>query len=331
MNELISVIVPVYNVEKYLSRCVDSIINQTYKNLEIILVDDGSPDNCPAMCDEYVKKDSRIKVIHKENGGLSDARNAGMKVAKGDYIGFVDSDDWIELNMLERLLSEIIKNNCDVASCGVKMVWEDNSKKSRMLFPIDADCVIDGTENALDSLMFDNRIIQTVWNKIYKKSIIENILFPVGKINEDEYWSWRAIAKSKRVICLSEPMYNYVQRSGSIMRSNSFNPMCVIEAHCLRYNFIVNNYPNLQDKCCINLLYSCLYQAQRAKLLLEKEKYKEYYKEIKKVVKLHKPRKEALQNFSVKKKVRIKSIYNCFGLVCLIQNMLGIGNETNIS
>ena len=107
MNPMISVIVPIYNVEKYLARCVDSIVNQTYKNLEIILVDDGSPDRCPQMCDDYAEKDSRIKVIHKKNGGLSDARNAGMAVATGEYISFIDSDDWIETSMFELLLNNI--------------------------------------------------------------------------------------------------------------------------------------------------------------------------------------------------------------------------------
>ena len=117
MNPMISVIVPIYNVEKYLARCVDSIVNQTYKNLEIILVDDGSPDRCPQMCDDYADKDSRNKVIHKKNGGLSDARNAGMAVATGEYISFIDSDDWIETSMFELLLNNIFQYDCEI-SCG---------------------------------------------------------------------------------------------------------------------------------------------------------------------------------------------------------------------
>ena len=110
MNPLISVIVPIYNVEKYLARCVDSIVNQTYKNLEIILVDDGSPDRCPQMCDDYAEKDSRIKVVHKKNGGLSDARNAGMAVATGEYISFIDSDDWIDLETYDLVLEKNVSN-----------------------------------------------------------------------------------------------------------------------------------------------------------------------------------------------------------------------------
>lgn len=120
MNPLISVIVPIYNVEKYLVRCVDSIVNQTYKNLEIILVDDGSPDRCPQMCDDYAEKDSRIKVVHKKNGGLSDARNAGMAVATGEYISFIDSDDWIETSMFELLLNNIFQYDCEISCGGIK-------------------------------------------------------------------------------------------------------------------------------------------------------------------------------------------------------------------
>ena len=127
---MISVIVPIYNVEKYVNKCVGSIVNQTYTNLEIILVDDGSPDRCPEICDEWAKKDSRIKVIHKKNGGLSDARNAGMKIASGDYIAFVDSDDWIAPEMYERLLMAIKNDNSDIAACAVKMVWEDGSSRT---------------------------------------------------------------------------------------------------------------------------------------------------------------------------------------------------------
>lgn len=130
MDPMISVIVPIYNVEKYLARCVDSIVNQTYKNLEIILVDDGSPDRCPQVCDDYAEKDSRIKVVHKKNGGLSDARNAGMAVATGEYISFIDSDDWIETSMFELLLNNIFQYDCEISCGGIMMVWENGGKRN---------------------------------------------------------------------------------------------------------------------------------------------------------------------------------------------------------
>ena len=128
----ISVIVPVYKVEPYLDRCVQSVVNQTYPNLEIILVDDGSPDQCPVMCDTWAKKDPRIRVIHKKNGGLSDARNAGMAAASGEYISFVDSDDWIAPEMLERLVKALERDDSDIAACAVEMVWEDGRENKTL-------------------------------------------------------------------------------------------------------------------------------------------------------------------------------------------------------
>ena len=162
---LISVIVPVYKVEKYLNRCVNSIINQIYKNLEIILIDDGSPDKCPYICDEWSKRDSRIKVLHKQNGGLSDARNAGLKIATGEFIGFVDSDDWIAPEMYERLLTAIIKDQSDIAECNVKMVWKNNLQ-SKMLLQQN-NCVLKRDEAQLE-LLNESKLKQPVWNKLYK-------------------------------------------------------------------------------------------------------------------------------------------------------------------
>ena len=130
MSEKISVIVPIYKTEQFLSKCIDSIINQTYKNLEIILVDDGSPDNCPKICDEYAKRDNRIKVIHKENGGLSSARNAGIEIATGDFSAFVDSDDWIDSDMYESLVKLSDEYNADIAECGYRFIrpWKVENK-----------------------------------------------------------------------------------------------------------------------------------------------------------------------------------------------------------
>lgn len=331
MDSLISVIVPIYNVEKYLQRCVDSIINQTYRNLEIILVNDGSPDNCPKMCDDYAKKDSRIKVVHKENGGLSDARNVGMEVATGEYISFIDSDDWIELNMIELLYNNLIETDSDISSGGIRMVWE-GSASSRLLMSINEDdlFVFNSSEEALRELIEGNKVVQTVWNKLYKTLVLRDVIFPVGKINEDEYWSWQVFAKAKRVVSIGFPVYNYLQRGGSIMRSGKYNPFYVIEANSIRYNYVLDNFPNLVDLCCEKGLYNCLYQAQRSKLLLSKKKYNNYIKKIRQEVKVYKPRKSFLGTLSFKKKIRLLSIYYCFGIVCGIQNILGIGNESNI-
>lgn len=326
---LISIIVPIYKVENYLNRCVESIINQTYQNLEIVLVDDGSPDKCPQMCDAWANKDIRIKVIHKENGGLSDARNAGMRVAHGDFISFVDSDDYIEPDMLSKLYTAILSFDCDVASCRVNMVWDN--KPSKPLTPSIETTVFQNNKDAMRDLINGNHLIQTVWNKLYKRTIISKIEFPVGKINEDEFWSWKVIAASNRIVCINPLLYNYYLREGSIMQGGvAFNPMPVLEGKFARNKFIENKMPELKDISRIDLLYSCLFQAQRSKMLLPKDKNKEFYKKIKMMVGHCCPGAEYIKSLSIKKRLRIESIYRCFGLVYLIQNTLGIGKESNI-
>ena len=188
--DLISVIIPVYNVEKYLDRCVESVVNQTYKNLEIILIDDGSTDNCLAKCDEWARKDSRIKVIHKKNGGLSDARNAGLKIAQGKYIGFVDSDDWIRCDMYQMLYERLQIDDSDIAACGVEMIWEDG--KSSQLLTKMGKCVLNKQE-AMRAIVEETWLKQPVWYKLYRTESIQGILFPIGKYHEDVFWSYQAV------------------------------------------------------------------------------------------------------------------------------------------
>lgn len=211
--ELISVIVPIYNVESYLDKCVSSIVNQTYSNLEIILVDDGSPDNCPAICDAWVEKDSRIQVIHKTNGGLSDARNAGIAVATGSLIAFVDSDDWIERDFFEYLYEAMDSYSADVAECSTRFVDEKGIVlRIRKVATENANCL-----TALRRLVLEDGVYQTVWDKLYRREVIQDIPFEVGKYNEDEFWTDQVLMKSNSVAFVSRPLYNYLQRGGSII------------------------------------------------------------------------------------------------------------------
>ncbi len=259
--ELISVIVPVYGVEKYLNKCVESIVSQNYKNLEIILVDDGSPDNCPAICDEWAKKDARIKVIHKINGGLSDARNAGMAIATGEYISFVDSDDWVENEFIEGLYNSIKNNDSDISACGVRMVWEDETP-SRNLTP-EGSCVLDNV-SAMAALINESSLKQPVWYKLYKTELIQDILFPKSKCHEDVFWSYQAIAKAKRVSVFDALYYNYLQRDGSIMGEGySLKRLDAVEASEQRCRFITENYAVLASKCQMQFTGICLYHSQR--------------------------------------------------------------------
>lgn len=259
---LISVIVPIYKVEEYLDRCVESIVNQTYKNLEIILVDDGSPDNCPQMCDSWAEKDSRIKVVHKENGGLSDARNAGMPFAIGDVVSFIDSDDWVELDMFEKMLSRMQKDNSDIVSCGVKWVEEDGTVIRDVT--VNANEVLD-THSAMKELINDNKFKQHVWNKLYKYELIKGIPFEKGRYHEDVFWSYQIVGKAERVTILKDSLYNYVQRKGSIMgNSYSVKRLDGLDALKKQCEYVKERFPDLYDNALYVYIGSCYFQLQAA-------------------------------------------------------------------
>ena len=211
---LISVIVPVYNVEAYLNRCVDSILAQTYRNLEIILVDDGTRDNSDKICDEYARKDSRVRVIHKENGGLSSARKAGLDIAAGEYIGFVDSDDWIEPDGYAHMLRCLQKYDVKMACAGRYDVYSATGERKVGLCPKQEE-VISGEEMARRIFLWDG-CDSAAWDKLYHRSLLEEIRYPVGKICEDVPTTYRIALKAGRVVMCDKPFYNYYHRPGSI-------------------------------------------------------------------------------------------------------------------
>ena len=214
-EDLISVIVPVYKVENFLKRCVDSIINQTYRNLEIILVDDGSPDNCGRICDEYQKRDSRVRVIHKDNGGLSDARNAGIEIATGQFLGFVDSDDYIAPDMYEHLYSILVNNNADISVCSASIVQEGG----RPEYTDDEKILVFHGQGILYSLVYEKKF--TV-NKLYKRQVFDGVEFPVGMLYEDLATTYRLMEQANTIVVSFAKKYAYVQRNGSIMNQTAF-------------------------------------------------------------------------------------------------------------
>lgn len=213
MEELISVIVPVYKVEQYLGRCIESIQNQTYRNLEIILVDDGSPDQCGQICDNYMQNDSRIRVIHKTNGGLSDARNAGIQIARGNYLGFIDSDDYIAPDMFAHLYQLLVDNKADISICSAVVVSEDGQAE---FTNGDLTKVLTG-EDILSQMIYRNLFTVNTWNKLYKRNLFDNIRFPKGMLYEDLATTYKLMDISDCVVCSNAQKYAYVQRSGSIM------------------------------------------------------------------------------------------------------------------
>lgn len=212
----ISVIIPIFNVEKYLNKCVDSVINQTYKKIEIILVDDGSPDNCPAICDEYAKNDDRVRVIHKRNGGLSDARNAGIDVCEGDYITFIDSDDYVESDLVELLYKNLVNNNCDISTCSYNIVYENEPVFETA---IEDDAYVYSAKDALGDLFYQKHTTTSACAKLYKKQLFDNIRYPKGKMNEDLGTTYRIFSKSNKIVVSSKKKYCYLQRHGSLIHS----------------------------------------------------------------------------------------------------------------
>ncbi len=237
---LISVIIPIYKVEQYLDKCIKSIVNQTYRNLEIILVDDGSPDKCPAICDKWKKIDNRIKVIHKLNGGLSDARNAGLKLATGDYIAFVDSDDYIDEDMYESLVTQISLSNADIAICNLDYV--DVNGKIMKNVTTGNNGYFTSKEILAKWCGEDFVYYVVVWNKLYKRKCWDNVYFPKGKIHEDNFVMYRVFFNSDNIVCSKERKYKYVQRNDSIMssviNSKKYNE---VQAICEAYNFYQEN------------------------------------------------------------------------------------------
>ena len=215
-NEKISIIVPVYKVEQYLNRCMESLVNQTYKNIEIILVDDGSPDNCPQLCEDYAKQDSRIKVIHKENGGLSDARNVALDNITGEYVTFVDSDDWVETDFIETLYTNARREKADISIIGYTLVWDNGGKKR---ITQDDEYYVFDTETAIRELLKQRKFSCMVCQKLYKKKIFDAVRFPVGKLYEDVAVSLPTFLMAEKVVVSGKSRYNYYQRSDSIVNS----------------------------------------------------------------------------------------------------------------
>lgn len=211
-------IVPVYNVADYLDRCVESIIAQTYDDLEIILVDDGSLDNCPILCDEWAIQDKRIRVIHKSNGGLSDARNAGIEVATGDYLLFVDSDDYIESSMCEKLLTTAEDAQADIAVGNLYWEYNDHREIGVMIQQngtvVTRSCILE------EYFLRCSVAMVVAWNKLIRRELFftkEQIRYPMGRLHEDEYTSYRLLYAANKTAFVTEPLYHYVQREGSIM------------------------------------------------------------------------------------------------------------------
>ncbi|MDU4937967.1 MAG: glycosyltransferase family 2 protein [Clostridium sp.] len=219
MGDLISIIIPVYNVRNYIEKCLYSVINQTYSNIEIIIVDDGSTDGSSEVCDEIASKDNRIKVIHKENGGLSDARNKGIENANGEYILFLDSDDWVKKSWCERMYELLKENDADISVCNYyKVISEEEILENDEIKIKHMDNI-----EALNNIYTEDNVQYILaWNKLYKKSLFKELRYPFGKVHEDEFLTPEILYLSEKVVVTNEKLMYYRQTPGSIM-NREFN------------------------------------------------------------------------------------------------------------
>ncbi len=242
-SSLISIIVPVYKTEIYLHKCLNSIVNQTYKNLEIILIDDGSPDNCGEICDEYAAQDSRIKVIHQKNEGLSAARNAGLKIASGEYIGFVDSDDWIDMDMFEILLNGIVEHGAQIAICGYYDIVDNKFQEIR-----EKHTTLRSRDDAIHHLILDRTFSNHIWNKLYKRELFDGVFFPYGRAFEDIATTYKLFEKAQNIVCLNSSKYYYLRRKDSIISKKTIKSRadrCIMIYE--RYIDLVKRYPQEKE------------------------------------------------------------------------------------
>lgn len=212
---MISIIVPVYNIEVYIGQCIESVLHQTFRDIEVLLIDDGSTDRCGDICEEYARIDNRIRVFHTTNKGLSAARNLGVREARGEYIGFVDSDDWIDPDMYEILLRRLEETAADISVCEIWREYANGSKAGK--------CIQETVYTSIDAIraLILHKINDTVWNKLYKKRCWSEIEFPVGHIHEDIVTLYRVFQKASLVSHIPNRLYHYRMRNGSIMHNYS--------------------------------------------------------------------------------------------------------------
>lgn len=300
MEPLISVIIPVYNVERFLNRCLESVVNQTYKNLEILLIDDGSPDNCPVICDKWAVTDERIRVYHKKNGGLSDARNYGMKYAKGQYFAFVDSDDFIEKDMYEKMIHAILENDCKLACCGRYYYKEGKATPAFVQNSVKVYSDVEAFQELLDNGMIE----EAAWDKLYARELWKGLEYPIGEVNEDIVVAPEIIRRSGRIVHIGDPKYYYCYNGNSITKSDYKERNIVMLRHIdeLR-NYVQKNYPSLEHKVkvieakyAMNTMISILISVGGVK------KNRNHYKEYKKRLKKSYAELVRSKNFSKKKK-----------------------------
>lgn len=307
-KDLVSIIVPVYNVEKYLKKCIDSIKNQTYDNLEILLVDDGSTDNSGKICDLYSKKDRRIKVIHKENGGLSDARNCGINIISGEYLTFIDSDDFIDNDYIKTLLTIAKKNNADIVISGLFNYYENENNINNNLTNYTESVV--SKQKIYEKMFLQRGVDVNATAKLYKSYIFDKIRFPKGKLYEDIQIIDKTIEAANVIVETNYKGYYYLQRKGSIMYGKMSSDRLILETTTKKLiEFISQRYPDIKESIIKRHIYCCFHLLGRS--IMDKN-----YKDV-----TYSLRKEIL---TYKKNILSQKIYSKKEKFATIVLMLGI-------
>lgn len=307
--ELVSIVIPVYKVEEYIDKCIESVTKQSYTDIEIILVDDGSPDKCGKICEKWAKEDDRIKVIHKKNGGLSDARNEGINVAKGKYITFIDSDDYVQQNYVEYLCQLMKKYDSDISCCLAQIFYEDG-KVSKIENEVIEECLT--SEDAFREMLYERKLTNSAWAKLYKIDLFNGVRYPKGKLYEDMFTTYKLIMKSKKIAISNDRKYYYLIRSNSIIGSiNPLKQKDMLDAAEEMYRYANEYVPSVVEAtkykifmCSINILVQCKIFSKDSE---EKELKKLLWKNIK-----HE-RLTFITNKNVSNKIRILAVVSLAG------------------
>ena len=315
---LISVIVPVYRVEAYLDRCLESITGQTYRNLEIILVDDGSPDGSGAICDAWAARDSRIRVIHKENAGAGAARNTGLDVAAGEIVSMIDSDDYLQEHMYEHLMS-LMTGDVDIAECDICLTERDDLA---MDDGSDAEVSIFDVEAAMRLHIRDALFRQTPPNKLYRRSLIGQIRFPEGNLIDDEFFTYRVLGNARRLARSSACMYAYRQQPGSAMhKAFSLKRLQGLEAKQQRLSYLESRMPSLVYEAKFDLFFTAMFLMQECLRCLKEEELAQARQYIRTLLKKITPLQKH-PDASAKKNLLLKLAQINFEGTCRMLNFL---------
>lgn len=321
-NFLISVVIPIYNTEKYLEDCIKSVVNQSYTNLDIILVNDGSTDKSKDICEKWTKKDPRIRLINQINMGAAMAKNTGLDAIKGDLFMILDSDDLLHQNNIEILYNCMQKQNSEIIEACHTTIFEEfkniniyqNNKIENF-----------NTENALKELIISRKFHQTPWNKLYKTKLLKDLRFPKGRYIDDEYWTYKLFANSKKITWVDSMIYFYRQHEQSTMgRQYSIKRLDAIDALYERYNFIKEKFPSLGKIAYRAFLNNSIYNFQKLCMFSELDEDEKYRNDLLNKIK-QSLEKDKINDFTIKDKLLFYSFCRYPYAISKIRNMLGRG------